>query len=202
MLEVLVRSNNVRLVAKLISKFISKIYKTPKFMIHILKLKTYISHSFGLPHPYPVFCAPHRRDQRWRHPSSQFSTVSPADLETKSVIFYPGINFSFQFRSQRILQMVRAWRISLFFPATSEQCSRKKAIKSLKRTSQNLTFLFMKVTIWRQLHLFIKLFPCQQKAWVNIQLTCYVAETQIKEYGLKKLFEKMFFPPSPIQKTI
>lgn len=38
-LEVLVRSNNLTLVEKLISKLISKTYKTPKFTLHILKLK-------------------------------------------------------------------------------------------------------------------------------------------------------------------
>lgn len=41
-LEVLVRSNNLTLVEKLISKLISKIYKTPKFTLHILKLKMWL----------------------------------------------------------------------------------------------------------------------------------------------------------------
>lgn len=111
------------------------------------------------------------------------------------------MNFSFQFRSQRPLQMTRAWRISLFFSATSKQYTRKPAIKNLKITSQNLTFLFVKVImIWRQLYLFIKLFSCQQKPCVNVELTCYVAETWIlawRNMVWKNYLKRMFFLQVP-----
>lgn len=51
MLEVLVRSNNLTLVEKLISKLISKIYKIHNPYSE-MKNVTCISHSFCLPHPY------------------------------------------------------------------------------------------------------------------------------------------------------
>lgn len=164
---------------KLISKLISKIYKTPKFMIHILKLKMWLILPTVLVCPILIPYFVHLTEETKGHSTLPTNFLQSALKTWKPSIFYPGINFSFQFRSQRLLQMFRVWRKGLFFSATNEQYSRKPAIKSLNRTSQNLTFVFMKVMIWRQLHLFIKLFPCQQKACVNIQLTCYVSETWI-----------------------
>lgn len=144
---------------RLISKLISKIYKTPIFIIHMLKLKMWLKFPTVLVCPILILYFVHLTEE-----TKGDSTLPPNFIQTAlqpwklSVIFYPGINFSFQFRSQRLLQMARDWRKNLVSSATSEQYSWKLSIKSLNRTSQNLTFVFMKVMIKRQLHLFIKLF--------------------------------------------
>lgn len=173
-------------------------------MIHILKLKMWLIFSTVLVCPILIPYFVHLTEETKGHSTLPTNFLQSALKTWKPSIFYPGINFSFQFRSQRLLQMFRVWRKGVFL-CNKWTVQQETGNQKLEQNKSELNICIYESHDMEAIASVYQVIPMSAKSLCKYtaNLLCFWnMNSSRKEYGLKKLFEKTFFLRVPYKRLL